>query len=241
MDLIMNQQPPLNRANGYKTDSASGFSLTELLVVIAIMAMLTVIGLPALSALSTSGGMNETVAELGGLLDQARQYAVAQNTYVWVAFYPNTSATEGNTLTVAIVASKDGTDPSPWADYGTIPSDTLGLMGRVKTFKQIKLSDAGAFTADLISTLPTSPAVDSANNLADNTAVFHIKLPGATAATSFTRAIQFTPRGEVRNNSNPIDIVEFGVQPQKHTTSDAHNVAVIRINGTTGQTLVYRP
>ncbi len=215
-----------------------GFTLIELLVVISIMAALAILSVPALSS---SGKLNDTVVELSGLIDQARQYAVSQNTYVWVVFYPDSTPANGDSLTIAILASKDGTDPSPWGNYGAVPNDSIDLISRIKTFGQIKLSDAGTFNSQNISSLPAMPAIDAANSRANNTAQFQIRSTGTSTPTTFSRVIQFAPSGQVRNSINPINLVEFGVQPNKKSVSDSHNIAVIRISGITGQTLVYRP
>jgi hypothetical protein len=176
---------------------------------------------------------------LGGLLDQARQYAVAQNTHVWVVFNTDT-ADSADTLSVAVVASKDGVDPG---SYGTVPSDNFTLISKVRTFPQFKLQNAAYFTRDKIPLLPSrSPDVsDPANSLSGNNA-FSIKAPGKATPVTFDRSIHFTPGGEARNAGSPIDIIEFGLQPEKNTSSlDANNVVVMRVNGLTGQTLVYRP
>src|SRR5271156_3169623 len=94
------------------------FSLVEMLVVITTVAILTVVAIPSLMGPTSSGRMNSNLLEISSLLERARQYAIAQNTYVWVVFQPATNSSGMKTLTVAIVASNDGTDPaspSSWA------------------------------------------------------------------------------------------------------------------------------
>lgn len=224
------------------------FTLVEMLVVISIVALLTAIAAPALMGPTSSGRMNQNLLELSGLLEQARQYAIAQNTYVWVAFAPQTDKTGMKTLSVALVASNDGTDParpSSWANssYGAVPSAQFGLVSKIITLHQISLSDAGTFGTSVMPSLPATPAPISgpANNVASNAnGFFNLQIPGTSSPQAFTEAVQFTPTGEVRNGSNPVDLVELDWQPQKGTSVDTNNVAVIRVNGLTGESVIYR-
>jgi type II secretory pathway pseudopilin PulG len=208
------------------------------LVVIAVIASLVSLAVPSIGSIFGGAKVNQTITELGGLLEQARQYAVAQNTHVWVLFNTDTVGSI-DTLSIAVVASKDGTDPG---SYGTVPSDNFTLISKMRTFPQFQLKNAGYFTSDKIPLLPLSPPVsDSANNLSASKS-FSIKPPGNAGSVTFDRSLEFTPGGEARNASNPIDIIEFGLQPAKtSSTPDANNVVVMRVNGLTGQTLVYRP
>lgn len=217
------------------------FSLVELLTVIAVMSLLVSVAVPALSSLAKGNQMNQSLMEIAGSLDQARQYAISHNTYVWVAFRPNPSGAMGDELSVVLLASKTGTDPSPWADYGTVPNAQIALLGRARTFTQIRLEEAGTFGESKIPQLAGKSAVTAANTPSEDTAVFDIKLPGTPGPVNFTRAIQFTPSGEARVASSVIDVIEFGIHPTRGNVADNNNVAVLRVNGLTGQTTVFRP
>jgi prepilin-type N-terminal cleavage/methylation domain-containing protein len=224
------------------------FSLVEMLVVISIMAILTAIAAPSLMGPTSSGRMNKNLLKLSGLLEEARQYAIAQNTYVWVAFEPGTDATGAKTLSVALVASNDGTDPaspSSWSgnSYGTVPSAQMGLVSKIVTLNQFSLSDAGTYGTAILPSLPATPTPVSspANSLASNSSgFFNLQIPGTSGLQTFTEAVEFTPTGEARNGSNPVDLVELDCQPQRGTSSDTNNVAVIRVNGLTGESIIYR-
>ncbi|CAN5342381.1 hypothetical protein BH09VER1_BH09VER1_27610 [soil metagenome] len=234
------QNASVHRRAGCSRTSPSAFTLIELLVVMAVAGMLLGLSGVAVTSLSKGGTLNKSLADVAGTLEQARQYAVAQNTYVWVAFLPGTMS--GNsTVSMVVLASKNGADPTPWSAYGTVPNSQIGLLTRVKTFDQIGLSDAATFT-DRIPELTGATAVTKdVNSLANGTAKFSVLLPGTTTPVVFDRVIQFTPSGEAHNASNLIDVIEFGMQPTHGTVADEKNVAAIRVNGLTGQTQVYRP
>lgn len=217
------------------------FSLVELLTVIAVMSLLVSVAVPAITSLAKGNQMNQSLIEIAGTLDQARQHAISHNTYVWVAFRPNPMGAAGDELSVVLLASKTGTDPFPWTNYGAVPNAQIDLLGRPRTFTQIRMEEAGTFGESQIPGLAGKSAVTLDNTPSGDTAVFGVKLPGATAPVDFTRAIQFTPAGEARVASSVIDIIEFGIHPTRGNVADNNNVAVLRVNGLTGQTTVFRP
>jgi prepilin-type N-terminal cleavage/methylation domain-containing protein len=216
-----------------------GFTLVELLTVISIMAVMAAISIPSVFSLTSSGKMNQTTSELGGILEQARQYAAAQNTYVWVTF--NTQTTNNiDLLTVAVVASTDGTDPTITSSTATVPSTGLNLISKIRTFQQVQLKTAGTFPANQVASLPTTPVTGAPNALSGSD-TFNVQIPGNTTTSAFTQSIEFTPSGEARNTSSPIDIIEFGLEPAVNSSiPNPLNVAVVRVNGITGQAIVYR-
>jgi len=221
-----------------------GFTLVELLTVVAIIAVLVALAVPALTSMAKGNQMNQTLIEMSGLLEQARQYAISRNTYVWVAMRPNPNGPNGDELSVAMIASNTGTDPAstPWSSYGVVPGNQVDLAARVRTFDQIRFEEAGTFTESKIPGLAgKTPVTAAKNSPSQGTATFQIKLPGASSTTTFNRVIQFTPSGEARVSSNVIDVIEFGLRPTRGTTGDENNVAVLRVNGLTGQATVFRP
>ncbi|HEY8966508.1 MAG TPA: prepilin-type N-terminal cleavage/methylation domain-containing protein [Candidatus Methylacidiphilales bacterium] len=160
---------------------ARGFTLVELLVVVALIAILAAIAVPALGR-NGSQKFSQSLTEIAGVLEQARSAAVAQNTYVWVVFYPidpsnlNPPDYSGDMLEVATFASNDGSNPFTWngtdwaGDISFNPGDTTATVGgsgtTVKTlFRTMNFKQVAIRTVDLptqgtgvgqIPSLPTS-------------------------------------------------------------------------------------
>jgi type II secretory pathway pseudopilin PulG len=112
-------------------ERASAFTLLELLIVVGIIALLLVLLAPAFTTIKSGGDVTSAAYTIKGVLDTARTYAKANNTYTWVGFYeengsipsvipasdPPCSGCVGR-LVMSIVASKDG------SNLGADPSST---------------------------------------------------------------------------------------------------------------------
>jgi len=104
----------------------SGFTLIELLTVVAIIAAMMTLAVPAFNSLKGGSDVKTAAYTISGALENARTYALANNTYVWVGFYeedgsqpsPNTSQ-KGGRVIVLVVASKDGTR---YSDSSGVPA-----------------------------------------------------------------------------------------------------------------------
>lgn len=247
---------------------ADAFTLLELLVVIAIMAVMAAVLLPALTGIKGAGDVNKSAYDIAGILEQARAYAMANNTFVWVGIFEEdptapatTPATAGTgRIVVATVASRDGTRgyevtgtlSSPaWANYNN--GANLVAIGRLQRFENLHL-------APLFSALPNQggmsrPSVSSGNYQLGNASCASItpfdwppgKAPG-TGQYSFTKVINFDPQGVARiqmvSNGDAIDTyMEIGLIPTHGNTVPATlaNVAAIQVNCMTGGTRIYRP
>src|SRR5438094_2557799 len=131
----------------------SGFTLIELLVVIGIMILLTVLLTPAFMNLKSAGDVTSSAYTIAGVLEQARTYAKANNTYTWVGFYEeNTTDTTATTaappytgkgrLLLATICSNDGTkiysnnDPA-----GTLPTTTYKQLGKIVKLEGCHITD----------------------------------------------------------------------------------------------------
>ena len=63
------------------------FTLLELMTVIGIIAILMVLIAPAFTSIKTGSDVTTAAYTIKGALDQARTYAMANNTYTWVGFF----------------------------------------------------------------------------------------------------------------------------------------------------------
>src|SRR5213594_3786225 len=100
-----------------------GFTLLELLIVVGIIALLLVLIAPAFTYIKGGTDVTSAAYTIKSVLDTARTYAKANNTYTWVGFYeedvsqssvipapdPRCTGCVGRVV-ISIVASKDGTD-----------------------------------------------------------------------------------------------------------------------------------
>ena len=66
---------------------SEGFTLLELLIVVGIIATLLVLMAPAFTYIKGGTDVTSAAYTIKGVLDTARTYAKANNTYTWVGFY----------------------------------------------------------------------------------------------------------------------------------------------------------
>ena len=247
---------------------SSAFTLIELLVVIMIIGLLLVLLAPAVTSIKTGTDITSAANTVKGVLDTARTYAKANNTYAWVGFfeeYAGTAstnpATAGNgRIVMATVASKDGTEvytsvTSPAADIDSAGNRLIQVGKLVKVDNvHLRTFTNGTGTGD---TFPTRPAVpggspDNAKigdtSPPDSLRYFHYPVTGAEGAAQyiFRKMIQFNPRGECRPQNDNYEmriVIEVGVQPIHGTavaTVDDNKDCVVQLTGFGGNTKVYQ-
>src|SRR5881409_2381221 len=101
----------------WQRERASAFTLLELLIVVGIIGLLMVLIAPAFTTIKGGTDVTSAAYTIKGVLDTARTYAKANNTYTWVGFYEEDvaqSATNPATagigrIVMSVVASKNGT------------------------------------------------------------------------------------------------------------------------------------
>ena len=201
-----------------RPDIRGAFSLIELLIVIAIITVLAALALPAFNSIRNASGLTKTASDIAGILEQARAYAMAQNTYVWVGFQTN-QANGTDTLIVGVISSKTGSSN---------PSNNVVQLGKITRFENVQL-------------VPNLPA-NSGSRPAAN-----VQLVDATnfAFTNWanTQVIRWDSRGEARISASQLSrIIEIGLQGSAGgAVRNASNNAAVQIGGLSGAVIVYRP
>jgi prepilin-type N-terminal cleavage/methylation domain-containing protein len=261
-------------------ERASAFTLLELLIVIGIIAVLLVLLAPAFTTIKSGGDVTSAAYTIKGVLDTARTYAKANNTYTWVGFYeedvsqPSTNPPTPGTgrLVISIVASKNGTNV-----YGsdatcavTICPDKLVQVGKLIKVDNVHvpLFALGTGMGNTFDARPSpSPASDAnysrfgeLNAAPPNTAPlttphnfqYPVGSPAPAAQYTFSKLLQFSPRGESRVNGDSYDIrrvVEIGLlqthgnvapTPSPGPGQYPGNVVAVQINGFAGDVKIYR-
>jgi type II secretory pathway pseudopilin PulG len=250
-------------------ERASAFTLLELLIVVGITGLLLVLIAPAFTTIKSGTDVKSAAYTIKGVLDTARTYAKANDTYTWVGFFeedgsiPSASptATPGNgRIVISMVASKDGTSiytsvGSPAADID--PSGTkLIQIGKLVKLDNMHLRTFtnGSGTGD---TFPLRPAVpggspDNAKigdtSPPDSLRYFHYPaaMSEGQSQYKFVKMIQFSPRGECRPQNDNYEmraVIEVGFQPIRGTdvsTVDDAKSCAVQLTGFSGNTKIYQ-
>jgi prepilin-type N-terminal cleavage/methylation domain-containing protein len=131
-------------------ESIRGFTLIELLVVVGIIGLLLVLIAPAFTTIKGGTDITSAAYTIKGVLDTARTYAKANNTYTWVGFYeedvsqpsvipapdPRCTGCVGR-FVMSIVASQDGTNLG--ADASSSLTGTENFIDATKLVQVNKL------------------------------------------------------------------------------------------------------
>jgi len=250
--------------------SCNAFTLLELLIVMGIVALLMVLVAPAFTTIKGGTDIKSAAYTIKGVLDTARTYAKANNTYTWVGFFeedgsiPSASptATSGNgRIIISTVASKDGTEvytsvASPAADID--PNGTkLTQIGKLVKLDNMHLRTftSGSGTGD---TFPLRPAITGGSPVdngkigdtspPDSLRYFHY--PAAVSEGQrqykFVKMVQFSPRGECRPQNDNYEmraVIEVGFQPIRGTnvsTVDDAKSCAVQLTGFSGNTKIYQ-
>ncbi|MCC6356394.1 MAG: hypothetical protein IT577_21105, partial [Verrucomicrobiae bacterium] len=214
----------------------------ELLTVLGIIGVLVTLSVPALRGVSEGTGMMQALTRIGGTLDLARNYAVANNTHTWVAFTENAEAGDSLIRLVAF-ASRTGTnlDSEEGGALVEFPTDNVELISPIETLRQVRLT--GAIPDN--NGLKSSEALASAGEITEfpsSSVGLQIKVQERT----FTRSIHFKPSGEAAIENVLPETIQIVVIPEKVVgqpvnEKDERQASVIRVSGLTGQAVVYQP
>lgn len=182
--------------------------------------------------------MNSAAWNMTGMIDKARAYAMAQNTYVWVGFNQAQASTAGKkNVVVFIVASRDGSM--------TTTSTNLVEIGKPLRFENLVLADLSAQTIGGYANRPTGSSVQSLAT--SGTVSPALTLPFNLSKFTANQVLQVDPEGkvEVMVDSTATDLplvnwIELGLERGVLGSKDK-DTAIIQVAGLTGQTRVYRP
>jgi prepilin-type N-terminal cleavage/methylation domain-containing protein len=237
-----------------------GFTLIELLVVMGIIAILMVLIAPAFTTIKSAGDVTGAAYTIKGVLDTARTYAKANNTYVWVGFFeenvanpvsPNPDTPAIGRLVMSIVASKDGTNVYG-SGTGNIDPTKLIQIGKLTKIDNVHLwthTDAPSGTGETYDSRPNVASTFCIGNSSpsDSTTPFQypVGAPAPTAQYTFRKLVQFSAGGEARinNNSNALQVAaEIGLRATHGVTVDtgSPNLVAIQFGGLNADVRIYR-
>jgi prepilin-type N-terminal cleavage/methylation domain-containing protein len=255
------ERPTLRSGRALARASAGGFTLVELIVVIALISTLMVLVAPAFTGIKSAGDVTSAAYTIKDALEQARTYAMAYKTYVWIGFYeepagqpPTNPATPGTgRIVISTIASADGTtvyNPRSLAAIDPTRVTQLNKLVKVEGTHLATFPD-GSGTGDTFDSRPA--AIYETAKIGDTTPPnpsltpfqYPVGNPAPAAQYTFVKAVEFSPRGEARiNNRNYTlkTVAEIGLQPAHGTAVDVNsrNIIVIQFGALGGDLKIYR-
>src|SRR6059036_1981355 len=128
-----------------------GFTLLELLIVVGIIGLLMVLIAPAFTTIKGGTDVTSAAYTIKGVLDTARTFAKANNTYTWIGFSGSIGSNVTGSVALSVVASKDGTDLGTSVNQvGNRIDITAGVtpVGKVMRLDNAHIGDTGTPTND---------------------------------------------------------------------------------------------
>lgn len=200
------------------------------MVVIGIMAVLMTLLVPSFTSLKSAGDVTNSAHTISGMLEQARNHAMANNTYVWVGFYEEDisaatpSAAPGNgRIVLSTVASLDGSTIYSSGTSAPIDPTRLKQVSKLIRIENAHLDilpdgsgtgggfdgrpspDSDPFNgsrAARFGNINTLPVANSAPNTNSQFPFqYPVGNPAPSARYTFQKTLQFSPRGEATINS----------------------------------------
>ena len=242
------------------------FTLLELMLVIGIIAILMVLVAPAFTSIKTGNNVTSAAYTIKGVLDQARTYAKANNTYTWVGFYEEdvsqsstNPATAGNgRIVMSIVASNDGTIIYTSSSPGTIDATRLLQVGKLTKIDNVHLATFtdGSGAGSTFDTRPPVTFNGTQYRIGDTTPLnstgtlfqYPVGSPAPAAQYAFRKGVQFSPGGaaQIINSTtsySPQTAAEIGLEPTHGNVAPSAvpaNVVAIQLTGIGGNAMIYR-
>ena len=183
--------------------------------------------------------MTKSAYDVAGLLEQARSYAMAKNTYVYVGIAEAKEnqtdlalAAGGGRLVVAVLASKTGVRPL------SMTSGSLVSVNPLKKFDNVKLEEVGN-QGDLEKRKTGADVVNLSDASPSDFAGVTVNA-GKGESLTFDKVIEFDSSGVARftDKDNVDGWIEIPLQPAHGSKG---TVAAVQVDGETGGVQVYRP
>lgn len=197
--------------------SHTGFSLIEMLLVVAVIGIVIGLSASALVDAARGQGMKRAIADVGGLVEQARSEAMAASTWTWVGMKQQTAGPE-NELIAVLVASKDGSTNRA--------AGNLRLVSRPLRIKNVQV---------LSGLTGWGGSIDGTRTVSEGDFSFSQTVRGQNITFS-DHVLGFTPRGEAAIDSSSVPPwIEIGLQETRGLTPITNKTASLRVSGFSGQ------
>jgi prepilin-type N-terminal cleavage/methylation domain-containing protein len=212
------------KLSNFRVNTLRAFTLVELLVVMSIISVLMVLVAPAFTNRKSADDMTKAADGIKGLLETARTYARANNTYTFVGFAEVDASVDSSVspqvagngrVAVAAVISKDGSrqfqyvisgQGSDWtANYSN--GAHLLAVGNLQTYEGLHfLVDFGSWTpaahptSKMARYQPSNPTYTLGNAGSSSVTPFTWPLGSSLGSGQyqFNKVIYFDPQGVAR-------------------------------------------
>jgi type II secretory pathway pseudopilin PulG len=236
------------------TKNVRSFTLLELLIVVGITGLLLVLIAPAFTTIKGGTDVTSAAYTIKGVLDTARTYAKANNTYTWVGFSGSIGSSVMGNVAVVVVASKEGSDLGTSINQVGNRVDITArvtAVGKVMRLDNTHIGDTGTpqSSPSPAPEFETRPSVNINYRIGASGTQYDSDYYFIEQETQFDRWIRFSPRGEavVKGGATQItQYAEVGLLPTHGTTLAASinpasgNLVAIQISGIGGNVRIYR-
>ena len=223
-----------------------GFSLIELLSVLVVISIVSALVVTAMNSLGKADGFNNATTTLSTLLEQARAYAMANNTYVFVGIEETDASQPAGgaqnpgigRLGIQAFASQDGTL--------NLAAGNRQAIDRLQILNNLHIPASLSATSG---TLANRPSADYSLGSSTGSTSYPTVSSGniITAGNfTFTKVIAFDALGVVHIPTSPaisgFQYIEIDAEPTNGTviSTNTTNVSAIQIDATTGAVTVFR-